>query len=598
MIEAFTPPPAATYGFDAEGQDEQETPSESHAKNGMVYVDAGKTVVSANGKTRVLIDCAINVICIYEQAGVHNMAVEITRNGHKFRARLDAATMEDKKKWNAWASCIAMADWDLSTFDRRKLKTYLLHQTGAERVIHLVDTAGILSDHGIILCAGHSIDSTGGFIKPDDRGIFRLRCKDNVVRDFELPENATASVPRIDDVSPSDDEARRSLRGFMGSLQTYLAHHGGSVALGWVAANAVRDELMAHRDAFPHLYLCGRHQAGKNVLGRVLYHVAGMGHVGCIDATSSKVAIRNRLAELAGFPLWVNELDGTESSMRMLGQIRAAFDGQAQEVGVRDKTANRMFQVKRGFILSGQHIIGSDAEMSRYCIIRLDARRRNDAALAEVHAEQKNAAAAFARLLGNRVRMANMIVTFAQQFYEVLSTLPTHIDNRQAWCWSCCLAGLRYLWSAEGPDTNALEALPEGAMEDVLARALDAQLTRRSEGAIGQFWSIVESLDAQGRLNNSGSQKWVAPHTSNGKTYTALWVAHLYQVVISMAPRAGFQQICPRVDSLMTEFQEEAGFVAAGKQVKLENAPRQCAIFEQDSKCIPEWVKQKVTTWV
>jgi hypothetical protein len=562
--------------------------------------------VKSDGKgiTETITDCTIEVICAHEKDGDLSWEVIIRLIGTRqpVRRMLDAKTMENTREWNAWASNAGCV-WNLNDDSRWALKCHLLHQPGALRVVSTVTVSGVLPEFGVVIAHERCIGADGVVVKADENGMFKLRCSDGVTREFLIPVEEGAHVPRLADVMRVTANQREAIRVYLSHLQAWTNHHGGQLIYGWAFACIVaRTELMATRPSFPHGYLVGRHQSGKNVMAESILNALCFGHVPGIDASTNPKGVRNRLSGTSGWPLWVNEMDFRENSLKLMGQIRAAFDGQGAEVAKRDG-GNRSFPVRRGLLLTGQHIVGSDAEMSRYLIIRLTRVGRDDTKIGDLHASQDSAAAAFAGVLMNRANLARAIVTYVSEYYRAIKKMtllttkdgdvPVKIEDRQAWCWAVALGGLRVAWDGDNPTKHPVDALPQGCFNDAVMRAMQARSVAEEEGAIGQFWAAAESLESSGRLSNFGRSQWAKYVSHKGNTVIALALSNLFEQIKSAGKWRSEGN--PKFDSLLTEFAEADGYVTHGERVSMGSdgqfRTRWATLFKEDCRAVPDWLR-------
>lgn len=592
----------------AAGGDEEEVPEYAGPEryHNEVWESAGMLLrfffdEKRKGHTEAITDCLLRVICAHEHDGELAWEIQIIRHGKETIKRdLDAKTMESPERWNAWASN-AQCCWNLSYDQRWALKRYIHGQPGAQRVIHSSSITGVHEKHGVVIATGHCIGHDGSVVPPDENGMFKLKCADGLQREFAIISTDSSQIPSLNLINKDKNGARTDLRAYLSHLHSYLNHHGGAILLGWAAATVfARRDLVQVRPGFPHAYVTGPKGSGKNVLGDSVYEVIGFKHVQGIDASSSRVSVRNQLADTSAWPLWINEMDHRDGPIKLLSQIRAAFDGQASQIG-RKEGGTISYPVRRGLMLSGQHVVGGDAELSRYIVIKLHKEKRDDARLPFVHASQQHAAAGWANLLTRRVALAKAIATYAVQYQTILKAIKSRpdesgdnivvsIDDRQAWCWGIALAGLRAIWADEREGINPMDALPAGALVDVIRRASEAKELASHEGYVGQFWAAVGALDGTGKLSNWHTSCWAKLVQHNGKERIAIAVNFLWSV-IKPPRRAGGSGEEEKADSLVAEMKELGGFHVGGHNVLMGNRQRRCCIFDVESECIPEWVR-------
>lgn len=541
--------------------------------------------------------------------GVMNLEVVIVRQEDKrtFKATLEMLTMEREDKWNAWFGATAGLCVNLSDRQRLLLKEFVMSQDGAKLVAIQLLRAGYIEEYGIFVAIGHCIDADGHLVPPEDDGGFTLKCSDGVVRVFRTAETTAIQSPTIKEaIAPPPDAATAALRAYLDHMNVYQGDHSGAAAYGWAVASIFHPEFLRERRCFPHLYLYGRRHSGKSTLAGCIMESFGMRDVRAEAADSVKrnpKATRNLLGDTSCVPMWLDDVRSDDGVEVVLNMLRLAFDGSGGRIARRDGQTT-VFPVRRGIMVAGQHVIGSDAELRRYVLVDMRERKRDDL----YHSITKGAQEiqpAILSLLCRRNHLKSLIIKFAHQYEDALFTLG--IGRAMAWPWGIAMAGLRLAYSGDNTDLAPAQALPIGALEYAVSRV---RTVREATGAIQTFWQILEVLDASSTPSNSGRHSWgrvisvgdyshnpleqpewvAQAHLEKG-IVTAIWLGAAHSHVKKSA--TGVRQSIHTMDALLREFADEPGYLGTVDGVQLESGqpPRRCMLFKIDAPCIPRWVR-------
>lgn len=586
-----------------------------------------------------LTDCLVDVACAHERAGTHEFEVVLTRNGDSFHGMLPMKVLEDNKAINAWAASVGRCNWNLWHAQRKAVKDWIMSRPGANRVVHRPTFVGVDTDTGVVLANGHSFSSDGWIRKGVSDGSFALACTDKKEREFRLKEIEFSIVPnfatidermlegRFAELGPEAQEkgradalmkARMEMRYLVDAFQMNLTRHAGAIALGWGIANLFYPEIQRAHRQFPHCYFVGKFGCGKDTLAQWIWEVVGLGHAKPMPATetSSSKGLRNIMEAVCGFPHWINELrKNEEHCMRLMGTIRAMFDGQSGMVATKDHGL-RQFSIRRGLMMSGQDVLGADADQSRYVLIELHRKWVKADKKPVVEAAVNRARAAFPTLVAHRAMLAKQIIPVIRKFEEALDTavvetsagdIPVSPSSRQRLCWAVALAGLAITMSPYA-EQDPVAALPDGVWREALLRMVTAESVAATDGTLGGFWSELESLQAEGRLPCRGDSRWwqvgetdsinEAGEVVKHRT-VALWLTHLRRAFNNSArPKTPLSS-----SFLRAEFEDMPGFVAI-KEVKLTDywegktvsRSRECVIIDVDvpRHGLPTWLLESI----
>lgn len=524
-----------------------------------------------------------------------------------FRAPLEMVTMEKVPHWNAWFGATAGLSVNMTESQRLLLKDYVMSQDGAKAVSVQLARGGFVEEHGIFAALGHCVGHDGALVPQDDGGGFPLRCSDGSTRTFRTAAADGVPSPVIrTTVAPWPKEATEILRAYIDTMTAYQQDHSGAIAYGWAVASLFRHEIFAARRAFPHLYLYGRRLSGKSTLARCVMASCGLGDIPSESADSVKrnpKATRNLLGDVGCVPLWIDELRQDDGIEVVLNLLRSAYDGSGGRIAQRDGQT-KVFPIRRSILLSGQHVVGSDAELRRYVLVDMR-EKKNDALYSAVTAGAETIQPAIVSLLTHRAALAPAILRYAEQYEQMLFAMG--VTRAMVWPWGVALAGLRLAWSGANDELTPINALPIGAVEYAISRI---KVVREGASAIQTFWQIMEVLDAASTPSNTGKNTWgrviqVPDYSKNmvdkpqwveeakleKGLVLAIWLGAAHSHVKQSAAKT--RQSMHTVDALLREFADEPGYITSVDGVPLDAAtpPRRCMLFSTDAPCIPRWVR-------
>lgn len=539
---------------------------------------------------------------------MHLDVVLVRQEDHRiFRATLEMATMEKVAHWNAWFGATAGLSVNMTESQRLLLKDYVMSQDGAKAVSVQLARGGFIEEHGIFAALGHCVGHDGALVPQDDDGGFPLKCSDGGTRTFRAAAADGVPSPVIRTaVVPWLKEATGMLRSYIDSMTAYQQDHSGAIAYGWAVASLFRHEIFQARRAFPHLYLYGRRLSGKSTLARCIMTSCGLGDVpseSCDSVKRNPKATRNLLGDVGSVPLWIDELRQDDGIEVVLNLLRSAYDGSGGRVAQRDGQT-KVFPIRRSIMLSGQHVVGADAELRRYVLVDMR-EKKNDALYQEITEGAESLRPAIVTLLSHRAALAPAIIRYAEQYERLLFSIG--VTRAMVWPWGVALAGLRLAWSGENDELAPNNALPIGAIEYAISRI---KVVREGANAIQTFWQILEVLDAASAPSNSGKNTWgrainIPDYSKNlmdkpawveeaklGKGLVlAIWLGAAHSHVKQSAAKT--RQAMHTVDALLREFADEPGYITSVDGVPLDAAtpPRRCMLFSTDAPCIPRWVR-------
>ncbi len=587
----------------------------------------------AQKEKKELVDCLVHVLCVHELEDKFSMEVQITKPDGTLRSglMLDAKTLEDTRRLNAWGTEFGLCNWNMENDQRVAFKTYLMEQPGIARRVQVVPFTGYQPLHGVWICGGYAIDYDGWMRPETHRDTYSVKCRNGATREFriasdETPRPILRQVPNglleghysemgEDAQRLGRDEAlcqaRKDMNEYCGLIRANFGRHVGSFALGWTVANLFYDDVYYAERSFPHSYFYGKLQSGKDTLANLMWDMAGCSHMGAIPAvkgTSAK-GIRDAADLISGVPMWINELrKNDETSLSFMGQIRAMFDGQSGTTSQKERGKLTVYRVRRGMLLGGQDILGSDAEYSRYVLLKMKGKDIVPSAFPAVKAKGGAAHRAYVTLMSTRAKGGKRFLELIDAFKKEIDkatlkhqgkTVPLVTTSRQRFCWAVVLAGLA--WATCEPEThNILGALPDGCWEEAVVRMHDAILTTNEDGSLGNFWSVVESAVADGRLQNREDGMWVRfierpdPEGGGKKLVLAVWLGHVVQF------HNRFEKRQASLSMLRAELEEVPSFVekratlfySRNEQGRVWKNSREAYLFDIDVRPhgLPQWL--------
>lgn len=596
--------------------------------------DAGSEPISiANGHTLfngdVVADCTLTVLCQREQEdGTHVMDVEIRRHdGGIYVAPIDGTMLEDEKKLNAMGSAVARANFFFrsKTGSLAALKTYLHAQPGNDQVVIDLSRAGWNSRYCCWFGDLGLVDANGNWHAWTSSGV-RAACRDIKTSSYRMKtfnlrkEPFGPDLPVIDrpaytmgsayelkpkglfkttdglpvavsETETTEDEqmdaalarARTHMQQVMALWSANTGNFAGAIGIGYATAAAVRHHAETTERLFPHLYITGRTQFGKDTLARILALATGMNanSVTSGGKGTTEKSVRNRLESVGNLPLWLNELRA-DTSDYLKSLIRTSSDYQSNSI-TDPKKRNTFFTANRPMMLVGEVLIGNDAEHSRYVVLRLNKRPTDKTILRQLEASAQRCSSHWSQFLCDHNRASWQIVLAAEKLRPEF--LARGCDSRRARGWSLVAAGIAYWYS---PDCHIApaECIPEEIMEELFARAAEAMQYAVDDGVNAEFWSIAQSVRASGDLPNTAAARWARAYVDSEtrRIYVGIWTAHLMRAVAKAALKD-----CPARGLVLNELRADPGFLGT-RNVRCGGEQRACYVYDLETCNLPQWV--------
>lgn len=561
--------------------------------------------------TQPITDCLIDVQHLSDEDGVRAMHVVIRkltvlddgeRVWEQFPGIIDAVVMEDCRKWNAWATTVAGANWNLVDATRWELKKYLFAQENAKNCVFSPSCSGFIADHGVWLARPYSVDAaTNAWPVRDEDDVVDLECLDGATRRFRIPQTQTlgltlatgyelTAMPTFGGIPP---EEHRAVEQLVIRARENLGHQYFAVALGWLCASAGWSTLVRACDSFPVLYVTGVAGCGKDTFCRWLMRVCGQNPKDVINITGTTFAgVRDAARKVGNVPLWVNELRRNDESRRLEGWIRSMFDAQGAVMGRMRGQRERDLRPRRALMLSGQSILGSDAELSRYLLLHLPhpperraLRQEVEDLLPAAHRAWSFAAAQVATWPEGTLRI---IIEKVKE--DLLKSSSLKLKDRQLYCYAVACLGLGILFHG-GSVTPLIqgsvrEAIGAEIWETVLGGLREGHIMAEQEGLLGRFWETLQINHARGRLMNQKATQWCRLVRSATGTRIALWVPFLIRSAMDFDRHEKWDRTM-----LRQEIMQINGFEAQEVVQRMTDGHvRACMMFNAQQNALPGWV--------
>lgn len=566
---------------------ENDKSKEIFTVEGKTWYDDGK------GTPRVLGDGIITVTHVnVSELLLHTFAVEIRRNGSAdvYRGQISMDLLESDAKFNAAVGGAACTEWRCRNKDgsTAAMKSHLHSQEGAKRVVHDILSLGWVERFGIYAGKDGLVDGTGKWTRWEYPHV-TVMCGDGVIRSMRKTENPSKGAPEIakmEDLSIGAwrDRAKKVVEVWHDNLGSYA----GAVGLGYMLTAMTRQHYIGKDRTFPHLYLHGKTQCGKDTFARILHRCVGVTSEGVLSAGrgTTEKAIRNALGDVGGWPLWLNELRQGKEFEHLLTPIRTSFDMQGSSVLTRDQRSLN-FPARRSMILVGEAILGANAEINRYVLVQI----KPPKAAVRLRALEQCAddlCAALPAFLANHAEIGREVQACYEKWYARLSIT---CDYRRARGYALVGAMLSWIYCdndefrredpvmcIQSEIRDFLLDCSNGAMEksEELSTANDfngkAELAR-SRGDLVQ-------VDLEGKRTQMIFVRRIAVHGKGWRV--GVWLKGAYDAVERTA-----RNLSPYT-LVLNDFTALAGFTGASK-ARFGEAVRSVLLYEEENG-LPHWL--------
>lgn len=585
-------------------------PEEKKKKRISLTIADGR-IITTSDAPQVVVDGTIDVASVTrtERGLIIRCRIRRAWDGEVAIADLIPKTMEFAQHWNEWLGQKAGVNGRITPQTRQLLKDYIFEQAealpeciGVERTGYLNDLDVLAFENGWIGADGVSHVATagvpanvriGGPRGPATRFLVNMQSPSPDAPQMGFPLDTAMTVPRAEDTKNARTAAQFDARGVIRSMLD-LAHknYGNQVvrvALGYMFAHAVSPYLFKHHHRFPHLYITGPYQTGKDWLARIAWTVAG-GKEGAATSAgggSTPKGIRNRLAASSLLPLHVNELRGLKDEEYLAKFVRAGYDRQGSTITNVDQQ-DVSWPVNRSFMLVGERVVGGGAELSRYVTVETSEVARPDLG-DKVMALAKQARSAWTTLLCDWHLSAPRIDAMIAQARVMLAGCG--LDDRRAFGWACVIAAAA--WIEEPTEESPAQTLGEAFMNECIKRALASSSAADESSITGGFWDSMALLVQQSRVSGSGNMRFIR---MTSPAELALDVARISGYLKDMA-RTSDESIA----LVKNELRRVSAYLGTGRShVQMGGAPRNCYLFNARdgsiTKAIPDWALRMACT--
>jgi hypothetical protein len=457
------------------------------------------------------------------------------RDGEILQADMRPGVMERAEPWNEWLGTQAGINGRINKQSRQALKDYIYAQMDRAPTALFVPNVGHVEAWDVLAFANGWIDAAGVVHRTVDgtrasellvggpgngkgqRKTLYLRTADFGADVPALPPTvpyalldpalvAPGTVPEYG--GPRGEvmaNARLVIQQFLDAARVNYGNHAVAMGLGYMMAHAVSPIIYKAFDRFPHLYITGPYQTGKDTLGRYLFRATLANDKAVLKSGSGTTPklVRNSLGHSSLHPLWLNELRGNQDEQWLDSFIRAAYDRQGSATtNIEQERVD--FPVRRAMMLTGEAVAGSGAEFSRYVELHLKP-VENPAGSEALDAMIPAVRIAWTALLADFHRAGPAILESIRTCRAGL--MSAGLDERRAYGWACVLAGISWFYRPAACDPK--DTVPEGMWTEALRRAAFAMTRSKDGGSFARFWEAAAIAKRKSFLDQSVSDRWV-----------------------------------------------------------------------------------------
>lgn len=536
---------------------------------------------------------------VVSDRGTYAMSVCVRRrDGHRTTVIphlvLDAQILESAKDINVWfgKNCAMHAAFKpKNTVAVEQFKAWLYQQPKAGDRVRDVSILGYHDDldcwfgqHGFV---DHS--SVALWQEPYSNvygkgGLHLVRRSRKASRGAPILEVGPAPA------NPRAEWSKATMR-LLGLWRENLGVHMGALAFGWYHAAIWRHVFTQKERNFPHLYLTGRFQSGKDTMAAILNTAFGVPANAVTNAgkTTTDKWVRNQLGEVGNWPLWLNELRNTDEFLHLCTQIRTSFDLQGSAVLQRSREDGEIeFPNRRSMLLVGEDVLGGDSERSRYLLltVRPPAKR---GIIGQVEQAASQVAMLLPWMLAQKTVGEEMLACYD---HWLPLFMETGCDQRRARAFSLAMCGLAHTFSLEPhKDTSPLEQAPEELVTYARRVALQNMEAALANSAMEKFTIMLEISRAMGDLNDADdnpiqfSRRVIKPDQT---VEIWLWAHGLHDALGRRGNKV------PHAGVLYNEIEALPGYKEKKRVPWGDMGARTCHIFE-DNINLPSWIRDTST---
>lgn len=584
---------------------------------------------------RMVIPCEIDVTGVYdnEKTGRTYDVTLTTADGKMMNGTLDKKTLEDNKLLNAWFTGFGIAA-NLPKNKTWEIKKFILKHEGAQRVVTCPEYSGVLDEYGVTIANGKSFDVNGVASEVVEHGAGarrsfitqQLDCKDGQKRTFQVNRIDSAMFRPTMQYDPENpiatlEDSVAGLHRFSDLLTSSQGNTRGTIALGWSIASIFRDVIIAAENAFPILYLHGHKGSGKDTLARWLQKVSGVGHIGGRNGgeQSTLKGLRNLLS-ISTWPLWINEIRNDDNCKPLMSNVRSIFDVQGNFRARKEGREIEDFAVRRPLMLSGQDILGYDAEHSRYVLLEFHEKTRDpDPKIRREHKRNVDNAVpdahnAFFAMVAARPILSKFVMQLVDHWRKAIGE-RIQCSDRQQFCWAVPLAGLSLLHfeaiiDTIGDGSDVTKSVPSVIFDEVINCIAAAKEIVAADGILGRFWNRLESLHAEKQIPNEGPQRWLQKvlikNAGKDELCVAIWVNHCLHKIErgsrrdEASARLLLSEMAAHNDCIATshvvQMVEPQYSTHLGQWTYGKRRGRRCALFRYTADIVPRFVRDELDT--
>lgn len=506
---------------------------------------------------------------------------------------MEAETFESSKELNVWfhKHCSMLTDFRPKSASTVAFKHFIFGQPRIKDRVRDVSLMGYHADLDCFFGVHGMVDHSGvGTWQEPYTTVYGKGGLAHVKRASREQRGAPILDVGSPPASPREAWASAS-RKFLEAWQENLGTHLGALAFGWHHAALWRHVLTKREHNFPHLYITGRYQSGKDTMAATLSMAFGVPETGCTSAgrTTTEKWVRNQLGEIGNWPLWLNELRNTDEFAPLCTQIRTSYDLQGSAVLHRDRSMGEIsYPNRRSMLLVGEDVLGGDAERSRYMLltVRPPAKR---GLITAVHDHARNVAAALPWMLQQRTVGEEMLACY-DHWLPVF--METGCDQRRARAFALAMCGLSHTYSTEPhKQTYPLEVIPPELVRyarQVASQNMDASLTAN---ALEKFSVLLELAQHMGDLADSEDRPLEYSRRviiGGQRTEIWLWSTGLIEALSRRNNRV------PATGLINNELEALPGFVERRRCSWGDFGQRVCHVFV-DNPGLPKWMANAKT---
>lgn len=428
------------------------------------------------------------------------------------------------------------------------------------------------------------ISEDGSVLLPDKEGIIWEGLTGYLPRSIKettgsITAAGTSKMPTInlDDTKFGLSE----LKSAVDDIEKIFGTKAVRLAVGWIVACLLSDEIYKKYACFPILFLGGKRESGKTTLGNWLMAMMGMADTAgdSLGGTTPAGAVRN-LAWFSCIAYWLDEYRNSAKIKRYWDAFfRNIYQRQAPSKGTLG-TGIRSHAINAGVILSGEETPQDNALLSRCVLIHLTKKRGEESTL-ELYRKMED------------LRTQNLLSRLVFEVIKVKTKLlPTILDHIDGWKKRLLKEGvgerlaLNYSIPAVCYDIIFLRDEPIEVRQDftrwVVEESHRTELEKESEHMLSVFMDSLNSLHE--RLED-----YFTVFTQNkepkGKKRIALHFPTFYNTWVEGYRRQGNEQF--KSGTMLSYIREEPYFICDNKLKRINGRTTRSLFLSLDPEDNP-----------